>query len=73
MSVATRAALAILLCSAGIVACFKAADANNNSGITRQVCEEVAHELTNAYVEGLISERDAQRVIDNCFEATLND
>ena len=68
MSVATRAALAILFCTAGIVACFKAADANQ-SGITRQICEEVAHELNNAYVEGLISERDARRVIDNCFEA----
>ena len=70
MTVADRLALAILFCCTGIAICFQAAEATRKpSGITYQICEEVAHELNNAYVEGLISEQDARRVIDNCFEA----
>lgn len=70
MNVADRLALAIFFCCAGIAICFQAAEATRSpSGISHKICEEVAHELNNAYIEGLISERDARRVIDNCFEA----
>lgn len=31
------------------------------------LCEEVAHELNYAYIEGLISRDDAVRIIDRCF------
>lgn len=66
MTVAERFALAIVICSAGIALSFKAAE-HTKRQVDPRICEEVAHELNNAYVEGLISERDARRVIDNCF------
>ena len=70
MTVADRFALAIFFCCVGIALCFQTAEAiRKPSGISYKICEEVAHELNNAYVEGLISEQDARRVIDNCFEA----
>ena len=31
------------------------------------LCEEVAHELNNQYVEGYISREAATRIIDRCF------
>lgn len=34
----------------------------------RDLCEEVAHELNDAFVDGRISRSDATRIIDNCFE-----
>ena len=43
---------------------------SESDGITHQLCEEIAHELNNAYVEGLISEADARQIIDNCFDRT---
>lgn len=34
---------------------------------TPSLCEEVAHELNNQYVEGYISREAATRIIDRCF------
>ena len=33
----------------------------------RQMCEQVAHELNEWYIEGNISESKARAIIDRCF------
>ena len=33
----------------------------------RVVCDEVAHELNEAYNEGYISREEATRIIDRCY------
>ena len=35
---------------------------------SRVLCEEVAHELNLAYIDGRISKEDAMGIIDRCFE-----
>ena len=32
-----------------------------------ELCEEVAHELNQQYVEGMISQERAKQIIDRCF------
>ena len=34
----------------------------------RDICEEVAHELNLAYIDGRIERSEAIRIIDRCFE-----
>ena len=36
--------------------------------VDRNFCEEVAHELNLAYLDGRIQEGDAKSIIDRCFE-----
>ena len=31
-------------------------------------CEEVAHELNNAFIDGQIPEAEARQIIERCFE-----
>jgi len=32
------------------------------------MCDSIAHEVNNAYIEGLITEADARHIIESCFE-----
>ena len=33
-----------------------------------EMCAEVAHELNEQYVEGMISREDAERIINRCYK-----
>lgn len=65
---ALRFYTALAVCSAGIVLCFAAAGAHEH--VSWSMCEEVAHEVNNAYIDGLIDEKTGRRIIDRCFEQT---
>lgn len=68
MNIAERLALSLSLCVAGVFICFAVAkSAKASHVVTESICEEVAHELNNAYIEGLIDRETAIEVIDGCF------
>ena len=33
----------------------------------KEMCDEVAHELNEQYVEGMVSRKRAQEIIDRCY------
>lgn len=63
----TRLTATLVICWVGILACFAAAPARSESEFPA-ICEDIAHEINNAYIEGLISEEEARGVIDRCLE-----
>lgn len=70
MNIAERLAASLALCAAGVFICFAVAkSAKASAGVTETLCEEIAHVLNDAYIEGVISRETAIMVIDDCFAA----
>lgn len=71
MNTAERLAISLGLCALGVLGCFALAKnlQASSKGITFSLCEEIAHELNNAFTEGFIDRETAVQVIDNCFDS----
>lgn len=68
LTAADRLYCSLLACITGISLCFSAAA--RSSPASSELCDAIAHELNDAYIEGVISRSDAIEVIDRCFSLT---
>ena len=66
----TVACVAFLTASVAIIAVSSMGQSKQPSDTPRtgaELCEEVAHELNQQYVEEMISRERAQQIIDRCY------
>jgi len=64
----TVACVGFLATAVTVIAVSPSKSSSQPTEPPRALCEEVAHELNLFYLDGYISEAEAKRIIDRCFE-----
>lgn len=69
LSTADRLCLFLTAATLGLALIFLADSARSTENpYPEGMCDSIAHELNNAYIEGFITEADARHVIESCFD-----
>ena len=63
----TVACVGFLAASVAIIAASSMEQPSDTPRTGTETCEEVAHELNEQYVEGMITRERAQQIIDRCY------
>lgn len=66
----TAASVGFIVISIGIILASPMNATNQPSDTPRtgqEMCDEVAHELNEQYIEGIVSRKRAQEIIDRCY------
>ena len=68
MNIYTRLLGAITICTFGIAACVTIADGKQGLRSNATLCREVAYELDISVGFGLLTEEQAQSIIERCYQ-----